>query len=98
MATVTAIQPRPFVLKNNIVNLELVYALPEDLKQLDGYDENGVKNYSLRFGLIYWLRSQVNGEIQQVPYQITSNTDPNALKEYLDKKMILIAKCPFKNY
>lgn len=97
MATATALHPRPFVVQNNIVTLELIYALPEDLKELSGYDDNGRKKYRLRVGLIYWLRSELTGEIQQIPYQITEHTDPNSLKEYLEKKMILIAKNTFNN-
>lgn len=97
MSTATALHPRPFVVQNNIVTLELVYALPEDLKELSGYDDNGNKKYRLRMGLIYWLRSEFTGIIESTPYQITESTDLNSLKEYLDRKMLMIAKNTFNN-
>lgn len=95
MTTATALQPRPFVVQNNIVTLELVYALPEDLKELSGYDDQGRKKYQLKIGMIYWLRSELTGTIESTPYQITAFTDSDTIKQYLDRKMLLIAKNPF---
>ena len=96
MSTAAAIKPRPFTVINNTVSLELVQALPEDLKVFNGHDENYKPIFVQKIGLPYWLRSQVTGKIEPTPYLITEDTDPNDIKEYLDNNMILISKSPFK--
>lgn len=98
MSTATAIKPRPTDTKIKEVTMELVPALAEDLKYFVGWEENdpSKKIMKLRAGLIYWLYSYVNSEMEPIPYIITAQTDPDDLKGYLDAEMIYIAKNPFK--
>lgn len=95
MPTATAMQLRPYVFPRAIAKVELVQALPEDLKEFIGYDELERKQYSLRLGLIYWEQSYLSGPIEGTPFILTENTDVNHLKEMLDCKMIWISKDPF---
>lgn len=91
MATLTAIKPRAFIFSRAIVKIELVQALPEDLQ---AYDPIWKKNV-LRVGLVYWLQSSVNGNIEQTPRRITELCNPKELKEWMDLGMIWISKIPF---
>jgi hypothetical protein len=95
MPTLTAFQPRPYIFPRAVAKIELVQALPEDLKEFVGYDDLQKKQYRLRFGLIYWVKSAVHGQIEGTLFIITENTDANQIKEMLDCKMIWISKSPF---
>jgi len=91
MSTATALKPRPFVFTMPIVTIDLVKALPEDLKVYDAT----VNKEVLRENLIFWLKSNLSGKIQGTPYITSKNTSPEDLKEWLDNDMIYIAKSPF---
>lgn len=95
MPTATAMQLRPYIFTRAVAKIELVQALPEDLKEFVGYDDLQRKQYRLRFGLIYWVKSAIHGQIEGTPFIITENTDANHLKKMLDCKMIWISKSPF---
>lgn len=95
MTTLSAIKPRPFTMLKQQAVVDLVLAQSEDLKELNGYDENGKAIFSLRFGMVYWLQSSITGNIEKTPRQITEDCDPNDIKDWLDHKMIWIAKYPF---
>lgn len=91
MATLTAMQPRPFIKRQERVEIELVEALPEDLKIFNA----GKQKEELREGLIYWLRSSINGVIEKTPRILTAHCNPDDIKEWLDNNMILIARSEF---
>ena len=95
MPTLTAIQPRPYIFPRAIAKVELVQALPEDLKEFIGYDDFEKKQYSLRLGLIYWVKSSITGQIEGTPRVLTDDCNKNDIKDWLDCKMIWIAKEPF---
>lgn len=95
MATLTALQPRPYIFKRALATIELVQALPEDLKTFDGHDTSGKPIYKLRSGLIYWLKSSLNGKIEETPRVLTEDCNTNDIKEWLDFKLIWIARDPF---
>ena len=95
MSTLTAIEPRPFVFKRAVAEIELVQATATDLKELIGYHSVTLKPiYGKRIGLIYWLKSNYKG-IESTPRIITENCNPNDLKEWLDQGMIWIANKEF---
>ncbi|WP_299012025.1 hypothetical protein [uncultured Polaribacter sp.] len=94
MATLTAMQPRPYVFPRAVAEVELVQALPEDLKTFTGYDESSKPIYKLRAGLIYWLQSSITGKVETTPRVLTDDCNPNDIKEWLDFKMIWIANVP----
>lgn len=98
MSTLTAIKPRPPGIATHHVTMELVPALAEDLKYFEGWEANNpdVRIMKLRVGLVYWLYSYVKNEIEPTPRIITSNCNVSDLKEWLDAKMIFIAKTPFE--
>ena len=91
MPTLTAMQPRPYIFPRAIANTELVQALPEDLQVYDPVWKKDV----LRVGLIYWLKSSINGKIEGTPRVITEETSAKDLKEWMDFGMIWLAKEPF---
>jgi hypothetical protein len=91
MATLTALKPRPYIFCKPIVQIELVRALPEDLKTYDPVHQMEV----LRPGLIFWLKSCLTGKIEGTPNVITPNTNAKDIKEWMDCNMIYIAKEPF---
>jgi hypothetical protein len=93
MPTLTALQPRPYIFPRAVASVELVQALPEDLKIFNVLEQKEV----LRTGLIYWLQSSINGNIEQTPRKITEFCSPKQLKEWLDLGMIWIAKSPFNS-
>lgn len=95
MATATAMQLRPLIFTRAIAKVELVSALAEDLKEYAGYDENKNPIYKLRVGLIYWLKSLKTGQIESTPRILTANCNKTDLKNWLDLKMIWVAKEPF---
>lgn len=95
MATLTAMQPRPYVFPRAVAEVELVQALPEDLKTFTGYDESSKPIYKLRAGLIYWLKSSLTGKIETTPRILTEDCNKNDIKDWLDCKMIWVAKEPF---
>ena len=92
MPTLTAFQPRPYVFSRAIAKVELVQALPEDLKIFNVLQQKEV----LRTGLVYWLQSSISGDIEQTPRKITEFCDPKQLKEWMDLGMIWISKNPFE--
>jgi len=100
MSTATATAQRPFVLKPHQVTLELIPALPEDLKEFDCWvdlgEGNSRKKMKLKSGMIFWLKSPSTLEIIQTPYILTERTSLEDLKEWFDNNMIYIAKNPFK--
>jgi hypothetical protein len=76
------------------IEMELISAFPEDLKQLKGwFDQNGykVKKYEPKYGQIYWLRSQITNKFEG-PYILGQSTDLQVLKEYLYKNMVFIPR------
>ena len=93
MSTVTAYQPRPFIMSRDIAEIELVQATTEELATDDPVQEKDV----LRLNLIYWLRRSINGKMQQTPYKTTANTNKRELYNYLKRNMVYIPKSPF-NY
>lgn len=92
MATLTAIKPRPFIFPRAIVKIEIVQALPEDLKIYSAVYNKEVN----RVGLIYWLQSTVTGKIEPSPRMLTNNCNVHDLKEWLALRMIWIAKLDIK--
>ena len=98
MATLTAIEKRPAGTTTHQVTIELVPALAEDLKYFDGWEANnpGVRIEKLRLGMIYWLYSNVTNSLEPTPRIITSHCDVSDLKQWLDAKVIFIAKNPFE--
>ncbi len=87
----TAINPRPIVFPRPVTQVELVLALPEDIKVLN---EN--HKYVKRIGMIYWLRSDVTGKLSPLPRIITENTPSKELKDYLDRDMIYVSRSAFQ--
>ena len=83
MATATAMKQRPYIFPRAEVKVELVQALPEDLKIFSCHNA------------IYWLKSSVTGKIETTPRLLTKNCNVNDIMEWLDCKMIWIAKAPF---
>jgi len=99
--TATAYCTRPMVLKPEEVTLELILALPEDLKEFDSWailaDGARERKMRLRTGVIFWLRSMVTLQIGSTPYILNDRTDLNELAEWLKNDMVYIAKNPFNN-
>lgn len=95
MATLSAMQPRPYVFPRAVAEIELVQALPEDLKTYIGHDDFGKPMYQLRVGLIYWIKSSITGKIEQTPRILTEDCNKQDIKDWLDCKMIWVAKEPF---
>lgn len=91
MATLTAFEPRPYVLPRQVAEIELVQALPDDLKVFSPFYQRDV----LRVGMVYWLQSSVTGKIEPTPRKLTDNCNQDEIKEWLQLKMIWIAKEPF---
>jgi hypothetical protein len=83
------------------IKVDLVIALPEDLKEFSHYRQNSfnetVRVMKLRHGIPYWLRSQVTGEIEPRPYILNEHTDAKELSIFLEQKMIFIIKDDFKD-
>lgn len=99
MSTATAHKPRPRGTTTKEVTIQLVPAVPDDFKKVEGYRKTGHGHapiVKLRKGMIYWLYSFAKNEMEPTPYIITEATDPKELKEYLDHKMVYIARNPFK--
>lgn len=99
MSTATAHEPRKNGEKFRTAQVELVLAHADDLKETVGYRQTGhgaVPMIRLRKGLIYWLYSETKGEVEPTPYIISESTDINEIKEYLENRMIYIARYPFK--
>ncbi|MGB5818841.1 MAG: hypothetical protein WBG90_05100 [Saonia sp.] len=99
MSTATAYEPRPKGTTRKEVTVQLVQAVHDDFKKVTGYRKTGhgsVPIVKLRLGMIYWLYSSSKNEMESTPYIITECTDPRELKEYLDNKMVYIARNPFK--
>ena len=95
MATAAAMKQSPYIFPRAEVKVELVQALPEDLKIFWCHNAIGKPVYKLRVGLIYWLKSSVTGKIETTPRLLTKNCNVNDIMEWLDCKMIWIAKAPF---
>lgn len=91
MSTLTALQPRPYVLNRTTAEVELVQAKPEDLKTYDPLLATDV----LRKNLVFWLQSSITGKIEATPRLLTEDYDVQELKTWLELKMIWIAKSPF---
>ena len=91
MATLTALKPRPYIFPRKIAQIELVQALPEDLKVYSHFLEKEV----LRHPLIFWLSSSVSGRIESTPRILTEEYDAKKIKTWLDCKMMWIAKETF---
>ena len=100
MATATAIQPRLPEVDTVPVTLDLVLAQPEDFKYIATWQENFRSRkpvYKLRVGMIYFIKSQRTNKIDAIPYQLTTETDLDALNEYLNQNMVYVARYPFNN-
>jgi hypothetical protein len=97
MPTLTAMQPRPYVFQTATAKIELVQALPEDLKAFTGYDKSEKPLYKLRAGLIYWIKSSITGQIEATPRILTEDCNKKDIKDWLDCKMIWVAKETFNN-
>jgi hypothetical protein len=93
MSTLTAMEARPLIFKISLVEIPLVLATPEDMKEVGGYDENGEEVYVIRKGMIYWLKSILKNTVEPTPRIITEYDDPNKIKDWLDNNMIYICKC-----
>lgn len=93
MSTLTALKPRPHILKNNVVEIELVQAKAEDLKEFHQYGPRGEKIMKLRTNMVYWLKSSIKNEFEPTPRLLTADADQYEIKEWLDHGMIWIAKC-----
>jgi len=96
MSTLTALEPRPLIFSRTIVEIELVLATPEDLKELHKYGSDGEKIYKLRTGMIYWLRSSLKNKIEPSPRILKVDDDHIQIKEWLDSGMIYVPKCDFR--
>ncbi|WP_421811732.1 hypothetical protein [Flagellimonas sp.] len=100
MSTATAYAPRENSKRFREAKVELVIAHPDDLKETVGYRQTGhgsVPIIKLRKGMIYWLFSEAKGMVEPTPYIISETTDVEEIKEYLDNKMLYIARYPFKD-
>lgn len=97
MSSVTAYAVRPLVFIPQKVELELVMALPEDLKTFSKRDDDGNPVYERRKGMVYWLYSPSTNTIKPTPYTIDDNTDVHELAEYLKLGMVYVSKSPFLN-
>jgi len=100
MSTATAYEIRPEGKKFRTAQVELVIAHPDDLKETIGYRQTGhgtVPIIKLRKGMIYWLFSEAKGKVEPTPYIISESTDIKEIKEYLENKMLYIARYPFKD-
>ncbi|HEA19973.1 hypothetical protein LCGC14_1042740 [marine sediment metagenome] len=96
MSTATAHRPRPIGNQTQEVNVKLVQALPEDFREVASW-KDGKPVYVRRMGMIYWLYSFAKNEMEPTPYIITDATCPEQMKEFLDNKMVFIARNPFKD-
>jgi hypothetical protein len=78
------------------VTIDLVLAHPEDLKELDRYenlpDGSTKKVMKLKRDLPFWLKSIQTGKIEPVPYRLDENHDPHEIAAWLKQEMIYIAK------
>ena len=79
------------------VTIELVPAIAEDLKELSHYRDNGFggpkeKVMKLRNGFPFWLLSPNTGEIEPIPYILTSQTNPHDIARYLKDGTIFMSK------
>ncbi len=90
------------VLKTNpiTVEIELVIAKPDDLKEIDYYKDMGEglpkeKVMKRRLGVPYWLINS-KGEVEAHPYIIHKETDVKQLSMYLKNEQLLIAKSRFQ--
>lgn len=80
----------------------LIPALPEDLKELNYYRDNGFgggmeKVMKLRYGLPFWLLSPNTNEIEPHHYILSAKTNPKEIAKYLQDGTIYISKDPYKN-
>jgi|GEM_PF-3558383 len=100
MSTATAYAPREVSKKFREVTIDVVIAHPDDLKETVGYRQTGhftVPIKKLRKGMIFWLYSETKGIVEPTPHIISETTDVEEIKEYLDNKMLYIARYPFKD-
>lgn len=95
MSTATALKPRPFIVPRNTVELELVQAEAEDLKEFVGYNHLNEKEFILRRGLIYWEQHPLEDRVYPTPFILNEDTNLEQLKDLLLAKKIWIAKNPF---
>lgn len=91
MGTLTALQPRPYIMPRAEARVQLVPAYPDDLKMYCPV----LKRQVLRLHMIYWIKSSITGIIEDTPYIITEHTKASDIKEWLDCNMIYIARTPF---
>lgn len=92
MSIVAAYKPRPFVMSRDVAEIELVPATVEDFAAYCPVKEKDV----LRLNLIFWLRSSINGKLQQHPMATTARTNKRELFNYLKLNMVYIPRSPFK--
>ncbi len=95
MSTATAINPRPKGSPIQSVTVDLVQALPEDLKRISGYRQSGAPILKLRVGLIYWIYSYASNRMETNPYILSYETDMEELMGYLQNKAVYVARNPF---
>jgi hypothetical protein len=93
MSTLTALKQRPFIVSTSVVELELVQATAEDLKEFHKYGPGGLKIMQLRIGMVYFLKSSLTGKIEPIPYKLDEHTDQHDIKAWLDFGMIYIIRC-----
>jgi hypothetical protein len=95
MSTLSALKPSPLIFVIPVVEIELVLATPEDLKEFHGYGNDGEKIMKLRVGMVYWLKSMFQNKIEPTPRIIQVDEDLMQLKEWLDCEMIYITRNVF---
>lgn len=76
------------------INLELVVATPNDLKEIDYYKDLGNEEfkpiYKKRYNLPYWLKSFKTNTIESKCYFFNDNTNTHDLKIFLDDNRVFI--------
>ena len=78
------------------IQLQLVVATPEDLKEIASYrmvgNEEFIPVYKIRQNLPYWLKSFKTGVIEPACYFLQDHTNMKELKLFLDDKRVFIHK------
>lgn len=97
MATAT-LEPK---IQIETITMELIPAVKEDITELDYWQDLGQNNYKkvmkMKYGIPFWLKSEVTGKIEPMPYRLTELTNEEAFKEWFKRGMVYINKNPFKN-
>lgn len=91
MSTITAMQPRPYVITREVAHVNLVQAKLEDIRLFNPV----TKQYQRRLHLIYWLKSSLTGKMEPTPRILTEQTDPYQIKIWMHTGMLYVAQSQF---